>query len=304
MPVVACHPESVEYAVAYCLVVAQPEVVSLFFLVCGLVFQEISFKSGHLRLVEQRAVFSAPQIKEVVDGVGAFGGGCVGIERRAYCHLNLVHQFLATVFLAVVERHFFQRSVRVQWHGGVEQQVAVVYCEHPSVSEQCLDMAVQLFAYGERVVQPHHQLCFLFCQFVWRGRVDGWELVAFHLVFFAVDDAYASLPVDARQEVAPRHAPFRVAQEYLCLYLELYYADGFVHLCYQLYGLSVESGSVGHLGHELLARVVAVSVHCECGKRHKVYAVAFFECSQVGIPERKPQHIADAGVVAGTGPHP
>lgn len=62
MTIFAFHPESVHYIVDYLLIVAQLEVVALLLVVCRLVGYEVALEGSHLRLIEQRAVRSTPQI--------------------------------------------------------------------------------------------------------------------------------------------------------------------------------------------------------------------------------------------------
>ena len=71
MTVFAFHPESVHYIVDYLLIVTQLEVVALLLIMCRLVGYEVALEGSHLRLVEQRAVRSTPQIEEIVCSVGS-----------------------------------------------------------------------------------------------------------------------------------------------------------------------------------------------------------------------------------------
>ena len=59
-----------------------------------------------------------------------------------------------------------------------------------------------------------------------------------------------------------------------------------------------------HLGHELIARVVAIGLHGEGGERHEVYAVAVFERCEVGVAQRQANDVADASLVACQRSHP
>ena len=95
-----------------------------------------------------------------------------------------------------------------------------------------------------------------------------------------------------------------MAPEDLGLLLELKHADGLVHAGGQAHRLLVYLLTFQQLGHELLARVVAVGLHSERGQRHEIDAVALLERGEVGVAQRQSQHVADAGLVARTGSHP
>ena len=87
--------------------------------------------------------------------------------------------------------------------------------------------------------------------------------------------------------------------------LELHDGDGLVHLCGEdpLSLVDVLCSAV-EPWLELLAGVVLVGVHGESGEGHEVDAVSLFERCEVGVSEREPDDVADAGVVSGAGPHP
>ena len=55
-----------------------------------LVVDEVAFEGCHLRLVEERAVGTTPEIEEIVDGVVALLGGRVGLESRADEHTDVI----------------------------------------------------------------------------------------------------------------------------------------------------------------------------------------------------------------------
>ena len=67
--ILALHLKLVEDAVGRGLVVTQGIVEALVLLVGLLLGQEVTLEGSHLRLVEERAVGSAPQVAEVVDGL-------------------------------------------------------------------------------------------------------------------------------------------------------------------------------------------------------------------------------------------
>ena len=106
------------------------------------------------------------------------------------------------------------------------------------------------------------------------------------------------------QQTASFHVPFRTAVEYLCLLLELNDADCLVHLGSQSHGLFVQRVARQQPWHELIARVVTIGIHRKCCQRNQVDAIAFFQRCQIGISQREPQHIADAGIVASCSTHP
>ena len=67
--ILALHLKLVEDAVGRGLVVTQGIVEALVLLVGLLLGQEVTLEGSHLRLVEERAVGSAPQVAEVVDSL-------------------------------------------------------------------------------------------------------------------------------------------------------------------------------------------------------------------------------------------
>ena len=106
------------------------------------------------------------------------------------------------------------------------------------------------------------------------------------------------------QQTAPFHVPLGAAVEYLRLLLELDDADSLVHLGCQPHGLIVQRVTRQQSWHELIARVVTIGLHRKCCQRYQIDAVAFFQRCQIGISQREPQHIADAGIVASSSTHP
>ena len=57
-------------------------------------------------------------------------------------------------------------------------------------------------------------------------------------------------------------------------------------------------------GREYRAGIVAIGFHGERDERHEIDSVAVFESLHVAVAQRYPQHVGDAGIVAGGGAHP
>ena len=98
----------------------------------------------------------------------------------------------------------------------------------------------------------------------------------------------------------------RVTLENLRLCLELEYCNCLVHHSHKAESFLVEAVAVLRVEYrtERLAWVIVVILHCVCSQRHEVDAVAVLKGCEVGISQRKANHIADAGIVAGRGSHP
>ena len=86
--VLACDAEIVEYHVHDFRAVAVSVVIAFSLGICRSVVNEIAFECGHAVLVEEWAVLSAPQVPEVVDGVLALFGFCVGGEVKVVSMLG------------------------------------------------------------------------------------------------------------------------------------------------------------------------------------------------------------------------
>ena len=71
--------------------------------------------------------------------------------------------------------------------------------------------------------------------------------------------------------------------DHLRFYLELYDADGLVHLCGQRHVAVVKRVVFRHFRHKLFTGVIAVYVHGEGGQLDEIDAVSVFDGSHVGI---------------------
>ena len=148
MPLFAFHSEFIQNHVADVFAISQRIIGSFYFFMCTLVDQEIALECGHLALVEGWRVFSAPEIPDVIEGKGFFIIVLVGEIGGTDKLSRAVQQFLAFVF-PTQNFHFFQCSVFVQWHGGMEQQVRVADIEHTAIAEQTFHVFPQFFAPGK-----------------------------------------------------------------------------------------------------------------------------------------------------------
>ena len=76
----------------------------------------------------------------------------VGGEGGTYEHSYALHQLQSAVSLALVEFHGLQCAVVVEWYGGVEEQVAVVYGIHAAVAQYGGNVFVEFLAHGKGMV--------------------------------------------------------------------------------------------------------------------------------------------------------
>ena len=60
MTVFTFHIEGIQYIVCNVFIIAQKEIVSFLFFMRGFVCDKIAFEGGHLALIEERTVGSAP----------------------------------------------------------------------------------------------------------------------------------------------------------------------------------------------------------------------------------------------------
>ena len=108
--------EGIQNAVGHLFLLAQLEVVALGLAVSFLVVDEVALEGGHLRLVEEWALRSAPEVEEIVLGITCHLGCAVVLEGGADHHAGLVEQFLAFVAAAGIDLHFLQLSIGRQRH--------------------------------------------------------------------------------------------------------------------------------------------------------------------------------------------
>ena len=149
MAIGTLHTERVHDAVANLSIVAQLEIESFLFLVRRFLGEEIALKGGHLRLVEQGGVLATPQIEEIVDGILALVVGGVGLESGPDDHSDVVKEFMSLILLAIIQHHLFERTIGVEGHRGMEEQVVVDHGIHTSMAQHQADMAVELLTYIE-----------------------------------------------------------------------------------------------------------------------------------------------------------
>ena len=156
------------------------------------------------------------------------------------------------------------------------------------------------------MVQTLHYRLFLFGECKWVGRVNGREVGISKLIFLAVESDSALCIINIAELASVEHLPLRVALENLCLCLELKYGNSLVHHSHEAERLFIEAVAVLRVEYrtERLAWVIVVILHCVCSQRHEVDAVAVLKGCEVGISQRKANHIADAGIVAGRSSHP
>ena len=305
MAVLAVDLKVVEQSFTDILAVAQLEVPSLLLYVYLFVVYKVSLKCGHLRLVEQRAVWSAPQVPEEVAGISSFvvlGALLVG---EPYYLFYALHKFFAFVALALY-LDFAQCAIFVQGHRCVEEQVRIAHGVHSSVCEQALHVALQSLACAERADETVHNLLLLFVEaigilLIYRGEVSVLDGVDFTIVFYCT-----FLEVHLFEQTASLHIPVGILHVELRFEFELYYGNCLVHLCYET--LCLLTGRIFAVevdeGFEYVAGVVGICLHCEGGKGHHIYAVSVLQCLCVCVSQRKAYNRCCAGRVAGGSSHP
>ena len=273
--VVALHAESIEDAIYGLFVVTHVEEYAFCLFVWLFLSNHVAFKGGHLGLVEQHGVRSAPHIEEIVSGIFLLLRVRVVLESRAQKHTRIVHQFLATVFLSVVEFYLLQGSVRIYGYGSVEEQVVVIDGVHATVCQDGAHVALQFLTVYERRVQVLQDVFLFGCQLVWVFGIDGGEVAGSHLVLHTVHFHGSVLIIDFFQQFAVLHIPVRVLLEEGGFHLELNDADGFVHTGHTEFFPFIEvfARRTG-LGQELRTGVVAVCVERKGEQRQEVDAIA------------------------------
>ena len=167
----------------------------------------------------------------------------------------------------------------------MEEQVVVVYGIHTSVLQNLTDVLMKFLRHLERVVELVHEQFLLRCQLIRMRRVDSREGVALQLILLAVKHDGALIVVDIVEQQTVLHLPSRVALDDGSLLLELYDGNGLVHESSQTMCLLVKTCRVCRrdLRTEFLAGIVAVCLHGEGGKRHKIDAITLFQSGEVGI---------------------
>ena len=168
--------KSVHDMLANLLVVTQFEVVALMLNMCFLVFDEIALEGSHLRLVEERAVRTAPEIEEIINGIVALHRVGVALVSGAYQMPDGLHQIFSCHRLTLIDFHFFQAAIFFERYGCMIEQVVVAYQVHTAMVEQHVDMFVELLTDHKAMMQSLQQFVLLICENARIGRIDGWKM--------------------------------------------------------------------------------------------------------------------------------
>ena len=272
----------------------------------SLIGDEIPLEGGHLRLVEENTVWSAPEVEEIVDTIVAFFRVGVTLEGRADQHAGMVHQVLSAIFLTIIQFHLFQGTVGVERTGCMEQQVMVHNGVHASMREDQLDVLAQFLVHRERVVEPFHKVILFGCErYITVVSCDGGEATGGHGILLPIHLACTFLKIHGTQQVTVLHAPLGVLVEDLGLHLELENGDGLVHHRGETRILLIEFlATASGPRHELRTRVIAVGLHGEGSQGHQVNTVCLLKGGKVCVSQTETDNVADTCVVSCAGTHP
>ena len=284
--------------------VAQLIVPALLLGVGFLLGNEVSLEGGHLALVEEGRIGSAPEVPEEVACRAALPFFGFVIEGCAHEGFDAAHQF-HTLGLAIAHNGFAQAAVFVERHGGVEEQVAIVDAIHTAVEQEASHVAVQAVADAERMGQAPHQFVLLGREAVGMLRVDGREGRIAHGVGLSVEGERACRMVNVFQQTTVVHVPFGVGHIERLLEFELDDGNGLVHLRHEanLFLVGVFA-AVFKSRLEDFARVIGIGLHGKGGQGHHVDAISFLQCLRIGIAQAEAQNAGDATEVASRCSHP
>ena len=289
--------------VANVLAVAKSVVCTFLLLVQLLVGDEITLERSHLVLVEQRRVWTAPQVPQIVERKTR---RVVVIVEECSAHqlVNPVEQSLPGKLLTE-DCHLLERAVGIQRNRGMEKQIVVAHKIHASLGHETADMLAQLLAVGERIVELLHQIALLRRQTVRIVGVDCRKLRVEHLILFSTIAKHTALKVNLIKQQTAIHAKFRMALYDARLQFELNHGYRLVHLRNEAQRLF----RISFVGIFLLQRkhrawVVGIRIHCERGERQQVDAISLLERSQRAVAHRDAYHVGYTAVVARRGTHP
>jgi len=304
MAMLAGDTKRVEYHVAHIFVVTQLVIIAFLFFPQFLVGEEVALECCHTRLVEQRRIGAAPQIPVEIDCIGTLFGRRVVVGRRAHHHFD----FFEKVATLISTSHYFnvlECAVGIERYRRMEQQIGVIYAIHAPVREYTLHMLLQTTAYDKRMMQLAHKLALLASKRVGLARVYCRKTRVAHLVRPTLEHKGLFGKINMLEHFPLLHMPLWMLVNHRRLEFELYHTYSLVHLCQQTSSLVVVGHIVGvETRLKIAARVVAIHIHCKGGKRHKIYAIAFFKSGHIAIAQRQSQHIGYTAVVAGRGSHP
>ena len=193
---------------------------------------EIPLESGHLVLVKRRSVGAAPQIPHEILGIGLELHVLLLIISRPGHLVHHIEQGLPLIRLAQYHK-FLERAVRVQGHGGVEQQVGVPHQIQRALRVETADMLVQLGVVGKVAQQFGHHALLLGCQPVRMLPVYGGEIHILHGIVLVPNPDCTVLEVYLVQQVAVRHTELPAAVYHISFQLELYDGHRLVHPGYE-----------------------------------------------------------------------
>ena len=123
--------------------------------------------------------------------------------------MRLIVELLAAAYRAV-DVDFLERSVIVERHAGVQEQVAIAYLVEAAVLEQETHVARELIAFAKRPDEVVHDRALLLGEPVGVVRIDGGEVVVGKLVGHAIDVDGSRVIVDEMQELSALKSKTRI----------------------------------------------------------------------------------------------
>ena len=133
VPVCSCKSKAIHDTVYDILSLAELEIIAFLLFVGSLVGNEITFECRHLRFIEERRVFSAPEVKEIVSGIFTNLWVRVLLEGRAHEHADIVKEVFSFVPFTWNHLHILERTIFVQRNRGMEEEISVADGLHATV---------------------------------------------------------------------------------------------------------------------------------------------------------------------------
>ena len=194
-PLVGVEPELTQDEVAGVGVIGELIVGALMLLGEVGVVDEIAFESGHAILVEERGVWTAPEIPHIVESLILLGGARDAEIGDTNHLVDTFHEGLALERLAA-DGDLLERAVGIERDGGMIEETVVADEEQPAMLIEATEMLLELLAGCERVVELRHKLLLLGAETIGVGRVDGREERVAERVVAPIDGDDATGEVD------------------------------------------------------------------------------------------------------------
>ena len=165
--------------------------------------------------------------------------------------------------------------------------------------QKYVHVAFQFVAHLETVYQLGNKLLLLDRECIRVGGVDCGEIVVEQFVALAVDFHRSRIEVYMMEQPSVVHLPFRMAANHISFQLPLNHRYSLVHLGRKASALQRKSRTAGtKFWREYIAGVLSISLHCECGQRHQIDAVAILKSFHIAVSQTDPDGIGDTRLVA------